>query len=75
MSECFICTSYRRHFWSCPVCLKQHCEDCHERLLQRRCPFCRTWFYDEPLAADQETTIADRIQRVIDRLREVLSQI
>jgi hypothetical protein len=42
--ECEICITDQTDFHTCSRCKKKHCMDCHKRLVNPTCPFCRYRF-------------------------------
>lgn len=48
-TECGVCYEDKTQFWKCHTCTQKHCMDCHPRIQNRTCPFCRSSFRNDPL--------------------------
>lgn len=48
IKECVICYEHPDYFWSCSSCKNEHCIDCHDKIRNGKCPFCRTIFRQLP---------------------------
>jgi uncharacterized CHY-type Zn-finger protein len=44
LMECFICAKEKKVRVVCGICKKDLCAGCFQRLLKKKCPFCRAFF-------------------------------
>ena len=45
--ECTICYIEKKEFYTCFNCKNKHCMECHNKIRNLKCPFCREIFKEE----------------------------